>query len=75
VDRSRGRRLPSTAPVHASQLYAKNVSALLQLLSVDGAINLDFTDDIINSACITHEGTIRNSRIQELVQAAQPVVI
>jgi H+-translocating NAD(P) transhydrogenase subunit alpha len=65
--------LPSTAPVHASQLYSKNVSALLQLLSKDGEINLDFEDDIINSACVTHAGQIRNARIQELVKNLQPV--
>jgi H+-translocating NAD(P) transhydrogenase subunit alpha len=65
--------LPATAQVHATQLYSKNVSALLQLLIKDGEINLDFTDDIINSVCLTHEGRIRNTRIQDLVHSRQAV--
>jgi H+-translocating NAD(P) transhydrogenase subunit alpha len=66
--------LPSTAPVHASQLYAKNVSALVQHLLKDGELNLDFSDDITNSTCVTHEGQIRNQRVKEALQALQTVV-
>jgi NAD(P) transhydrogenase subunit alpha len=48
--------LPSTMPVHASQMYARNVSELLKLLLKDGGLNLDFADEIIKGACVTHEG-------------------
>jgi NAD(P) transhydrogenase subunit alpha len=48
--------LPSTMPVHASQLYARNVVELLKLIVKDGKLNLDFNDDIIKGACITHNG-------------------
>jgi len=48
--------LPSTMPVHASQMYARNVSELLKLLLKDGELNLDFADEIIKGTCITHEG-------------------
>jgi NAD(P) transhydrogenase subunit alpha len=49
--------LPATMPVHASQLYAKNITELLKLLvTKDGKLNLDFTDEIIKAACLTHDG-------------------
>ncbi|HEY4845206.1 MAG TPA: Re/Si-specific NAD(P)(+) transhydrogenase subunit alpha [Candidatus Dormibacteraeota bacterium] len=62
--------LPSTMPVHASQLYSKNVSTLLQLLVKDGALKLDFTDEIVKGACVTYDGGIVNARAKELVEAA-----
>lgn len=46
--------LPSTVPVHASQLYARNVTELLKLIvTKDGQLKLDFTDEIIKAACVT----------------------
>jgi len=52
--------LPATMAVHASQLYAKNVTELLKLLvTKDGKLNLDFNDEIIKGACITHAGQKR----------------
>jgi len=50
--------LPSTVAVHASQLYAKNVSALMELLIKDGKLNLDMDDEIVRGTCLTHEGKI-----------------
>ncbi len=47
--------LPSTMPYHASQLYSRNVTALLQLLVADGQLNLDWEDDLISGACVTRE--------------------
>ena len=45
---------------HASQLYAKNLENLLGLLvGEEGKLKLDFEDDIIAAACITHDGEIR----------------
>jgi NAD(P) transhydrogenase subunit alpha len=58
--------LPSEMATHASQLYAKNVENLLQLLvSDEGELSLDFDDEIVAGACITHEGEIRNERARE----------
>jgi NAD(P) transhydrogenase subunit alpha len=52
--------LPSTVPVHASQLYGRNVVELLKLLVKDGKLKLDFNDEIIRSACVTQSvGTSR----------------
>jgi NAD(P) transhydrogenase subunit alpha len=64
------KNLPSLMPVHASQLYSKNVSTLLQLLVKGGALSLDFNDEIVKGACVTHDGEIVNARAKELVEAA-----
>jgi H+-translocating NAD(P) transhydrogenase subunit alpha len=45
--------LPSTMPLHASQLYARNVSALLQHLAPEGELQLDWDDEITAGACVT----------------------
>ncbi|MES1022513.1 Re/Si-specific NAD(P)(+) transhydrogenase subunit alpha [Gloeocapsa sp. BRSZ] len=57
--------LPSSMPVHASQLYSKNLLSLVQLLIKDGNLNVNFADDIISAACITHAGEICNQRVKE----------
>ena len=44
--------LPSTMPYHASQLYSRNVTALLQLIVEDGALTLDWSDEIVAGACV-----------------------
>ena len=61
--------LPSSVPVHASQLYSKNLVSLMKLLVKDNALNLDFEDDIVNAACVTHNGEIRNQRVKDALQA------
>jgi NAD(P) transhydrogenase subunit alpha len=47
--------LPSMVPVHASQLYARNVQALLTHLAPDGELALDWDDEITAGACVTRE--------------------
>jgi NAD(P) transhydrogenase subunit alpha len=47
--------LPSMMPFHASQLYARNVTALLQHLAPEGELRLDFEDEITAGACVTRE--------------------
>jgi H+-translocating NAD(P) transhydrogenase subunit alpha len=47
--------LPSTVPVHASQLYARNVQALLTHLAPEGELQLDWDDEITAGACVTRE--------------------
>src|SRR5919112_1664770 len=48
--------LPATMPEHASQLYARNVQALLELFTDDeGALKLDFEDEVVAGACVTRE--------------------
>jgi NAD(P) transhydrogenase subunit alpha len=51
--------VPSTMAEHASQLYARNIQSLLGLmLSDEGALELDFEDEVIAGACITRGGQI-----------------
>jgi H+-translocating NAD(P) transhydrogenase subunit alpha len=51
--------LASTMPDHASSLYSRNVQALLELMAgEEGALSLDFEDEIIKGACITRDGEI-----------------
>ncbi len=50
--------LVSSMPVHASQMLSRNHAALLQLLIKDGALTLNFDDEIIREACITREGNM-----------------
>src|SRR4051794_37591889 len=47
--------LPSTMPLHASQLYSRNVLALLQHLAPEGELALDWEDEITSSACVTRK--------------------
>ena len=47
--------LPSSVPVHASQLYARNVQALLTHLAPEGELKLDWEDEITAGACVTRE--------------------
>jgi NAD(P) transhydrogenase subunit alpha len=57
------RNLASEMPAPASQLYAKNLENLLGLLiTEEGAIKVDFEDDIVAAACITQGGEIKNER-------------
>ncbi|MGD0981735.1 MAG: Re/Si-specific NAD(P)(+) transhydrogenase subunit alpha [Solirubrobacteraceae bacterium] len=61
--------LPAAMPEHASQLYARNIQALLELmLDDDGALKLDFEDEIIAGACITRDGEIVNAAAKALVE-------
>jgi H+-translocating NAD(P) transhydrogenase subunit alpha len=48
--------LPATMPEHASELYAKNIAALLDLLITDGQVAPDFEDDVIAQSCVTRKG-------------------
>jgi H+-translocating NAD(P) transhydrogenase subunit alpha len=63
--------LPSAMPEHASQLYARNVLALLELLLDDqGDLALDFDDEIVAGACVVRDGEIVNAAARALAEAA-----
>ncbi|MCX9193561.1 NAD(P)(+) transhydrogenase (Re/Si-specific) subunit alpha [Carbonactinospora thermoautotrophica] len=63
-----GRNVPSQLPVHASQLYAKNVANLLLHIIRDGEIRFDFDDEIVTGCCVTHAGEVRQESIRQLVE-------
>ncbi len=45
--------LPATMPEHASELYSKNITALLELLITDGKLAPDFDDEVVAESCVT----------------------
>jgi H+-translocating NAD(P) transhydrogenase subunit alpha len=57
--------LAEAVPYHASQMYARNVSAFLQHLTKDGQLRLDLKDEIIRETMLTHSGEIVNARVRE----------
>ena len=57
--------LPSGMPLHASQMYARNIQAVLEHLVVEGAVTLDFEDEITADAVVTHEGRVTSRLLQE----------
>src|ERR1700689_4739405 len=63
--------LPASMAEHASQLFARNVQSLLDLLvGEDGALQLDFDDEIVKGACIVRDGEIVNPGAKAAVEAA-----
>jgi NAD(P) transhydrogenase subunit alpha len=51
--------LPAAMPLHASQMYAKNVATFLQHVVRDGALPVDLADEITAATCVTHAGAVR----------------
>jgi H+-translocating NAD(P) transhydrogenase subunit alpha len=58
--------LPATMPLHASQMYARNIVAVLDHLVTDGELQLDFEDEITADAVITHDGRVTSRLLQEV---------
>ena len=66
--------LPATMPASATQMYAKNVQTLVKHLLKDGALDLDFSDEITAGATITHHGKVTHAATAEALGIApQPV--
>ena len=62
--------LPATLPVHASQMYSRNIASFLALLLKEGKMVVNFEDQIIKDACITHDGRIVHERTRALADGA-----
>jgi NAD(P) transhydrogenase subunit alpha len=60
--------LPSELPVHASQMYSKNVQTLLGHFVKEGVFNLDFEDDITKGTVVTYQGAIVNPAVAQAAQ-------
>ena len=58
--------LAATVPVHASQLYSRNVTAFLSPIIKDGQLQIDMNDDVVGPSCVTHEGQVVNKRVASL---------
>jgi proton-translocating NAD(P)+ transhydrogenase subunit alpha len=60
--------LPATTPLHASQMYARNLLAFLGLLiGKEGQLTLNFEDEIIAGTCITRDGAIPHAQVKQVV--------
>ena len=60
--------LASTMPGDASKLYGKNVLNFLQLIiTKEGSMHLNFSDELVQGCCITHNGKVTNERVRQLI--------
>ncbi len=59
--------LPATVPYHASQMYAKNISALLLHLMEDGQLVVDREDEITRETLVTQGGDVVHERVKKLL--------
>lgn len=63
-----GLNVPSQLPVAASRLYAANLVAISQLFLKEGAVVMDFDDEILDGACVTHDGVVRFAPARDALQ-------
>lgn len=61
--------LPATVPVHASQLYSRNITSFLSLLVKNGELQIDMNDDVVGPSCVTHQGQVVNQRVAASLSA------
>jgi NAD(P) transhydrogenase subunit alpha len=61
--------VPSQMPVAASRLYSANLVALSQLFLKEGGVQLDFDDEIVNGACVVHDGVVRFEPARQALEA------
>jgi len=62
--------LPATIPVHASQMYSKNITTLLgEVVGEEGQVTLDFENDVVGPATVTHGGEVTNERVRASLQS------
>ena len=60
--------LASDMPSDASKLYGKNILNFLQLIiTKEGALELNFEDDLVKGCCMAHEGAVANERVAALI--------
>ncbi|MBO77810.1 MAG: NAD(P)(+) transhydrogenase (Re/Si-specific) subunit alpha [Gemmatimonadetes bacterium] len=62
--------LPTSIPVHSSQMYSKNIVTLIsEFLGEDGELQLDFENDVVGPSTVTHGGEVRNERVQSAMRS------
>ena len=62
--------LPAEVPVHASQLYARNILNFLTLILKKGELTIDLSDEVLAGACVAHNGNPVNPRVAKLLETA-----
>ena len=61
--------LSASIPVHASQMYSKNIVTLVaEFVGEDGDVQLDFENDVVGPATVTHAGEVRNERVRATLE-------
>jgi NAD(P) transhydrogenase subunit alpha len=64
--------IASTIPMHASQMYSKNVVTLLgEFVDEEGQVKLDFVNDVVGPATLTHAGEIKHEKVREAAGSAR----
>jgi len=61
--------LPAEMPVHASQMYARTLLAMIQEFATSEGFQPDFEDEIFQGACVTYNGEVVNERVRALLAA------
>jgi NAD(P) transhydrogenase subunit alpha len=62
--------LPASIPVHASQMYSRNIVTLVgELIGEGGELTLDFENDVVGPSTVTHAGEVRNERVRQTLGA------
>ena len=62
--------LPSSAAVHASQMYSHNIAGFVGLIVKDAKLNIDLSDEVIRNSLVTHEGEITSEAAKAALAAA-----
>ena len=62
--------LPATVAYHASDMYARNLLNFIRPALKDGALAIDWDDEVFAAACVTHDGAIRHEPTRKLVESA-----
>ncbi len=62
--------LAASAPIHASEMYSRNLFNFIELSLKDGALNLDWDDELIAKTCLTHAGEIKHEPTRQSVDGA-----
>jgi len=67
--------LPATVPVHASQMYSRNIQTLMRHFAKSGEWKLDFSDEITAGCVVTSGGEVVHSRVRELMNLPPRVTL
>lgn len=62
--------LVSRVAGHASQMYARNVASFIDLIAVDGELDIDVDDDIVRDSCVARDGEVVNPALRSLLEGA-----
>jgi NAD(P) transhydrogenase subunit alpha len=65
--------LPATVPSHASQMYGRNIVTFLKnMLTKEGALNIDLSDEIVRETLVARDGEVVHPRVQALLGVGVP---